>query len=121
MRDYIAADAPRKMRSMVDCCDDLVARSSLPDDFRSSRPMTAEDLGAVGCPSLLLYGDCSDILDRGFALGDALAHSELRLIEDCTHALMMEAPETVTDLIVPWLADPAHQLPPRTLRSSARA
>ena len=112
MRDYIASEAPRKMRSMIDCCEDLVAKSSLPADFRLSRPMPAADLSGVRCPSLLLYGDCSDILDRGFALADALPCSELRIIEDCTHSLLMEAPDVVARHVVPWLADPAHQVPP---------
>jgi pimeloyl-ACP methyl ester carboxylesterase len=112
MRDYIASNAPRKTRSMVDCCEELVAKSSLPADFRLSTPTTPADLHAIRCPSLLLYGDCSDILDRGFALADSLPRSELRIIENCTHSLLMEAPEIVAGHVVPWLADPAHHVAP---------
>ena len=46
MRAYIAADAPRKLRKMVDRCEELVTKTSLPDDLRSSRPTTPEDLVA---------------------------------------------------------------------------
>ena len=112
MRDYIASDAPRSMRSMIDCCEDLVGRSSLPDDFRLSTPTTPAELREVRCPSLLLYGDCSDILDHGFVLADALPHAELRLLEGCTHAMLMEAPDLVAEHMVPWLADPAHHVLP---------
>ena len=110
MRDYIAGDARRSMRRMIDCCEELVARSSLPDDFRLSCPTTPADLGAIRCPSLLLYGDGSDILDHGFALADALPRSELRILEGCTHAMLMEAPDLVAEHVVPWLADPLHHV-----------
>lgn len=111
IRDYLAAGAPRKLRRMVGQCEDLVARSTMPEDFRASPPTTPTVLSAVRCPSLLLYGDCSDILDRAFVLEDCLADTELRIVEGCSHALLMEAPEEVEGHVVPWLAAQAALVP----------
>ena len=54
-----------------------------------------------------LYGEMSDVLDRAFELAEALPRSDLRIIEDCSHSLLMEAPDVVADHLAPWLADPA--------------
>ena len=104
IRDYLAAGAPRKLRRMVGQCEDLVVETSMVEDFLESEPTTPEALAAVHCPSLLLYGDCSDILDRAFALEACLPGTELRIVPGCSHALLMEAPEEVERHVVPWLA-----------------
>lgn len=104
IRDYLAAGAPRKLRRMVGQCEDLVAKTSMADDFLDSEPTTPEALASLRCPSLLLYGDCSDILDRAFALEACLPDTELRIVEGCSHALLMEAPDEVEAHLVPWLA-----------------
>jgi pimeloyl-ACP methyl ester carboxylesterase len=106
IRGYIAADAPRKLRKMVDRCEQLVTKTSLPDDLRASGPTTPEGLAAVRCPSLLLYGDASDILDHGLTLEELLPATEMRIIDGCSHALLMEAPDEAAALVVPWLLDP---------------
>ena len=105
-RERFASES-RSMRRMIDCCEDLVAKSSLPDDFRSSAPTSPEALGAIGCPSLLLYGEMSDVLDRALVLAEALPGSELRVIEGCSHSLLMEAPDVVAAHLAPWLAGSA--------------
>ena len=104
IRDYLAAGAPRKLRRMVGQCEDLVVETSMVEDFLGSEPTTPEALATVRCPSLLLYGDCSDILDRAFALETCLPGTELRIVPGCSHALLMEAPEEVEGHVVPWLA-----------------
>jgi pimeloyl-ACP methyl ester carboxylesterase len=116
IRDYLAAGAPRKLRRMVGACEEMVARTSMPEDFRASAPTTPEALSGVSCPSLLLYGDCSDILDRAFVLEGCLPGTELRIVDGCSHALLMEAPEEVERHVVPWLAQQAQGA---TLRRTA--
>jgi pimeloyl-ACP methyl ester carboxylesterase len=108
IRGLLAGGAPRKLRSMVDRCEELVTRTSLPDDLRASRHVAPEDLAAVHCPTLLLYGDASDILDRGIVLDELLPDRELRIVEGCSHALLMEAPDEAAAHVVPWLVEGAH-------------
>lgn len=103
IRDYLAAGAPRSLRSMVKTCEDLVTRSSLGDDLCRSRPTTPEDLAAVACPSLLLYGESSDILDRAFVLEDSIPGTVLEIVDGCSHALLMEDPQTVEQRTLAWL------------------
>lgn len=104
VREHLASTAPRSLRRMVATCEQLVGRSTMPDDLLASRLTTPGDLAGLRCPTLLVYGDSSDILDRARTLAEAIPGSEFHVVEGCSHALLMEAPATVEALLVPWLA-----------------
>lgn len=103
VRAYLAAGAPRKLRRMIEQCQALVAGSTMPDDFRDSALTTPEVLAGLSCPSLLLYGESSDILDRALTLEACLPDTELRIVEGASHALLMEVPDVVEDHVLAWL------------------
>ena len=107
IRDYLANGAPRSLRRMVSTCEELVTVSTLGPDLRSSRPTTPHDLTALACPTLLLYGESSDILDRAFVLEDSIPGSELVVVDGCSHALLMENPHEVERQVQAWLDDQA--------------
>lgn len=103
IRDYLASGAPRSLKTMVRTCEELVTVSSLGDDLRRSRPTRPEDLATIDCPSILLYGESSDILDRAFVLEDSIPGTVLEVVDGCSHALLMENPHEVERLTVEWL------------------
>jgi pimeloyl-ACP methyl ester carboxylesterase len=116
IRDYLASGAPRSLKTMVRTCEDLVTKSSLGDDLRRSEPTRPEDLATLSCPSVLLYGESSDILDRAFVLEDSIPGTVLEVVDGCSHALLMENPAEVERLTLAWLdqqaaerADDAHR------------
>jgi pimeloyl-ACP methyl ester carboxylesterase len=110
-RERITAAAPRSLRRMVRTCEELVAGSTMPDDLLASRPTPPQDLADLACPTLLVYGDSSDILDRARQLSAAIPHAELHVVEGCSHALLMESPDAVAVRLVPWLARLSAGLP----------
>src|SRR5690349_21171865 len=107
IRDYLAAGAPRSLKTMVRTCEDLVTRSSLGDDLRRSEPTRPEDLATLSCPSILLYGESSDILDRAFVLEDSIPGTVLEVVDAASHALLMENPAEVERLTLAWLDEQA--------------
>jgi pimeloyl-ACP methyl ester carboxylesterase len=109
IRDYLANDAPRTLRRMVKTCEDLVTVSTMGDDLRASEPTTPDDLTTLSCPTLLLYGENSDILDRAFVLEDSIPGSVLSVVDGCSHALLMENPHEVDRQVQGWLDAQAEQ------------
>lgn len=97
------ATMTRGLRRTVQTCEDLVTRCTLPADFRRSTALTDDDLAAVTCPTLLVYGEHSDDLDSAFLLDDLLPRSELRIVDSCSHHVMVQMPETVTGHVLGWL------------------
>lgn len=110
-RERLTSEAPRSLRRMVATCEELVARSTMPDDLLASRPTTPGDLAGLACPTLLVYGDASDVLDRARQLATAIPHAELHIVEGCSHALLMESPDAVAARLVPWLCRVSTDVP----------
>jgi pimeloyl-ACP methyl ester carboxylesterase len=65
--------------------------------------MDAELLGRIRCPALLLYGEASDILDRAELLAAEIPGAELRILDGCSHSVLMEAPEEIGEQLHEWL------------------
>ena len=107
IRDYLATEAPRTLRRMVKTCEDLVIVTSMGEDLPASEPTDPDRLTGVSCPTLLLYGENSDIIDRAFVLEESIAGSELVVVDGCSHALLMENPKEVERHVTAWLDEQA--------------
>ena len=103
IRDYLAQEAPRTLRRMVQTCEELVTVSTMGEDLRASQPTDPEQLAGLKCPILLLYGENSDIIDRAFVLEESMPGAELVVVDGCSHALLMENPKEVERLTTAWL------------------
>jgi pimeloyl-ACP methyl ester carboxylesterase len=120
IRDYLATEAPRTLRRMVKTCEDLVIVSSLGEDLPASEPTDPDRLTAVSCPTLLLYGENSDIIDRAFVLEESIAGSELVVVDGCSHALLMENPKEIERLVTAWLDEQARTALAEEIGAAAR-
>jgi pimeloyl-ACP methyl ester carboxylesterase len=103
MKAYLANGAPRRLKRMVSTCSELMLRGSLDNDFRTSRGTTFEDLAKVQCPTLLLYGGSSDLIDLGYVLDRTMPCTDLRIFDGTSHAVLLEQPEEVERQILDWL------------------
>jgi pimeloyl-ACP methyl ester carboxylesterase len=105
VREWIATEGGRKLVRMAATCEELITRSSMPEDLRSAPITTAAEFASIRCPTLCLYGEFSDIIDRAHFLADAVPGAELRVLEGCSHSILMEAPDELEEHIVGWLED----------------
>jgi pimeloyl-ACP methyl ester carboxylesterase len=99
--DHIAG---RKLNRMAARAKDLLTNTSLVDDLRASPPFTGEELEALTCPTLLLFGEHSDIFTRAQLLERLIPHAELHVLEGIDHTALMSATPQVRELIIDWLA-----------------
>jgi pimeloyl-ACP methyl ester carboxylesterase len=103
VREWIAGSA-RRIRTMAVTCEELMTRSTLPDELRNAPEMTAAQLAGLECPMLGLYGEMSDVLDEAGVLAATVPRFRLQLLEGCSHSVLMEAPDELEVLIRDWLA-----------------
>ena len=61
------------------------------------------DTRAITAPTLALYGEHSDVRDRGEALAAALPHATLEIVPGCTHSILWEATALVRARVLAWL------------------
>jgi pimeloyl-ACP methyl ester carboxylesterase len=70
-----------------------------------TRPDATPVLARIRCPTLVLCGkqDSWSPPQRHQLMAEAIAHSELRLIDDCGHMSTMERPAQVLSILEDWM------------------
>lgn len=101
--DWLGRHSERKRNRLAKNAEALVYGTSLVADLQASEPFSAQALRSLGCPALLLYGEASDIIDRGRRLARDLPRAELVVLPGCSHSILWEATQTVRDAVVGWV------------------
>lgn len=95
----------RKLNRMAKVAKALIYDTSLADDLRDSPPFTREQLEQITCPSLLIYGEHSDILSRGVVLQEMLGNARLEVVKGLDHSVLMGATQYVRNTVCEWIGD----------------
>ena len=101
--DWLGRHSERKRNKLAENASALVGGTSLVADLRASPPFDPAALRALSVPVLALYGEQSDIRDRGEALAATLPDCTLHLLPGCSHSVIWEATVQVRQAIVDWL------------------
>ncbi len=116
-RDYIRKKAAKTFYDPAMVTDELVERiyDLATNRFRALRfvwvarssmhDLVIDDLKKINVPSLLIWGTEDQITppDVAYSFKDMLPGSELRFIEKCGHAPMMEHPDTFNKLMLDFV------------------
>jgi pimeloyl-ACP methyl ester carboxylesterase len=114
MLDNMSADAPAMagFRGMYEVASPdgaahwPVVVNKMADMIRTQPTISTEDLARLSAPTLVLVGDDDLItLEHTIALYRAIPHSELAVVPGTSHALAMEKPQQVNQLIVDFLTN----------------
>ena len=98
----------RKAERIATTADQLIWHSTLRADLAGEHGLTDDELASIACPVLCLYGEESDLIDRGRRLAARLPDAELHTFAGATHMLLIERPEELQVLFRAWLdAHPA--------------
>ena len=100
---WLGRHSERKRTRLADHARALVEGTTLVADLEASPPLALAQLATIVAPALLLYGEHSDVRDRGVALAAALPHATLEIVAGCTHSILWEATALVRDRVVAWL------------------
>jgi pimeloyl-ACP methyl ester carboxylesterase len=103
-KDWLGRHSERKRNRLAETARALVYGTSLVRDLQASELFSEAALGDLDPPALLLYGERSDILERGRYLATILPHGQLRVVAGATHSVIWEATDTVRDAIIDWVA-----------------
>ncbi|MCA9674774.1 MAG: hypothetical protein KC464_07035, partial [Myxococcales bacterium] len=104
---WLGRHSERKRSRLATAAQALVEGTSLVADLAASPPLDAAALTRIRCPVLAIYGERSDVRDRGEALAAALPACTLRLLPGCTHSVLWEATAEVRAALLAWLEEAA--------------
>ena len=101
-------DKRHHRRKFAKGCE-LLQRTSLMTDLRAMTPFTEVDFKEIQTPTLAVYGEHSDVVDRGYELERWLPNCRLEILKGAQHTILMERTSEVREHILHWL----HAQPPR--------
>jgi pimeloyl-ACP methyl ester carboxylesterase len=83
----------------------LLRDTTLVEDLARAAPIEDADLAAIRCPTLVIYGEHSDVRERDEPrLVRLMPQLEVVVVPNTGHTLLLEAPRAVRDAIAAWLA-----------------
>lgn len=102
--DWLGRHSERKRNRLAETASALVEGTRLVAELEATPAWTDADLAEIRCPVLGIYGEASDIRDRGERLERVLPDGRMIWLEGCTHSVLWEATERVKSEIVSWVS-----------------
>ncbi len=103
VKDWLEHQGGRKLNRMAKNAEALIYTTTMLADLEAVEPVPTAVLRAIHAPTLALYGEHSDILDRARDLDAELPHCTLHVFSEYTHSLLMEGSDTVKALLFSFL------------------
>jgi pimeloyl-ACP methyl ester carboxylesterase len=104
-KSWLGRHSDRKRNRLARAASALVYDTSLVRDIRASASLGPEQLAAIECPVLALYGADSDALGRGVELAQMLPECRLETVPGCTHSVLWEATDLVREHLLRWILE----------------
>jgi pimeloyl-ACP methyl ester carboxylesterase len=101
---WLGRHSERKRTKLARAAEELVNGTTLVADLAASPPLDAAALARITMPVYAIYGEASDVIERGRALAAALPRCELVVLPGCSHSVLWEATAEVRTRVLAWLA-----------------
>jgi pimeloyl-ACP methyl ester carboxylesterase len=86
----------------------LLAATTLERDLPASRVLSAEQIAAIACPVLAIYGGESDLAEQADLLRELIPRCTTVVLPGQEHSVLVEVPDTVLRLLLSWIRE--HEL-----------
>lgn len=93
---------------------DLLVATTVAEELPASRLPPPEQLAAIGCPVLCIYGGASRVGDLAPAVHALLPQARTVVVPGQGHSVLVDRPAQVIRLVVPWLSEQIRSGSPAT-------
>jgi pimeloyl-ACP methyl ester carboxylesterase len=94
-QNWLGRHSERKRTRLGDRARALVEQTSLVRDLEATPPLAEADFAAIDAPTLALYGERSDVIERSRPLLSQMPRCTIEVLPGCTHSILWEATEQV--------------------------
>lgn len=102
---WLGRHSERKRNRLAQAARQLVERTSLVEDLRSTPALAPAGLAAITAPTLALFGETSDLRALGEQRLSPLPHARVEILPGCTHSVLWEATAEVRHRVVAFAAE----------------
>lgn len=103
-RKWLEENAGRRIRRLAMRAKRMALGTSIVDDLVAEKAFPVDAMRAISCPVLAVYGEGSDIVERGRDLERYIPGARLVLVPGAEHGLLHQAAAVVRDQAVGWIA-----------------
>jgi pimeloyl-ACP methyl ester carboxylesterase len=103
VQNWLEEQGGRKLNRMARRAEELLFETTLVADMRETRPFAVDELRHIACPTLALYGEHSDVIDRARDLEAHVPGCELHIYRGASHSVLMESSERIRADVLAWL------------------
>ena len=107
VKAWLEHNNKRHHRRRMGAAKEMLGKTTMVADLRAAQPFSNEALSKITCPTLALYGEHSDVIERGHELAQYIPNCELRILEEASHSILMERAGEVRDHLIGWLGKQA--------------
>jgi 3-oxoadipate enol-lactonase len=79
--------------------------TTMASDILSGPLLSQGEIRSVGCPVMAIFGSESDLIDQAEVMQSLLSRCSTVIVPGHDHSLLVQAPRTVRDLLLPWIAE----------------
>ncbi|MEU7037360.1 alpha/beta hydrolase [Streptomyces sp. NPDC046237] len=115
--DWIATHHGGHTARLAKSAGRLVRDTTLAQDIPASAVLDDDDLRAIRCPVLALYGADSDLAAQAPRMRSLLPHCETQSLPGHQHSVLVEAPGRVRDLVLDWVGRHSRPVAARAVRA----
>jgi pimeloyl-ACP methyl ester carboxylesterase len=105
IQDWLDQFAGRKLNRLARSTEDLIFNSTLIEDLSDTPPFSPHELAAIRCPTIAIFGENSDIFERGVLIEQLVPQAELRVVPESAHSVLTEHTREIRHLVLGWLAE----------------
>jgi len=102
---WLGRHSDRKRNRLAASAQALVHETSLVADLARTPVLTQSEVATVDAPVLALYGERSDLRERGEARLRTLPRGRLEVLPGCTHSVLWEATAEVRQRVLAFVAE----------------
>jgi pimeloyl-ACP methyl ester carboxylesterase len=102
-KSWHGRQSQRKSHKLAKTASALVDDTTLVNDIKASRDLSEGELASIRQPTLALYGDQSNVAERGMRLLRLMPRCEVQVLSGCTHLLLFQGTRQVQEAIGQWL------------------
>jgi len=81
----------------------MLAATTLEHDLPASRVLSPDQITALSCPVLAVYGSESDLAEQAPVLEALMPRCTTAILPGQEHSVLVEVPRTVLDLLLTWI------------------
>lgn len=102
-KNWLGRHSKRKRTRLAETASQLVYETDLIGDLQKNDVFPDEQLKTIDAPVLLVYGENSDIRQKGEHLANVLPRAEFHVFTGCSHSVLWEATAELCALTSDWI------------------